>query len=143
MSTTKLKVTKNNYIAFLPWFLSKRVHLKVERLLPHVYHKRLFKYFQLYGCISCQTKKRMCYSNGLCRNCSTMISSRLRRCDRLMAEEYREAFTPPSNELLRKITSARSLLSDLAGKKQFLIPKARGCPSRPQVVDSLPSPLTV
>src|SRR5260221_2575328 len=118
----------------LPWFLSRNTHRKVQQLLPHIYHKRLHTYFQLYGCIRCQNKNRLYYSNGLCRNCSSLLSDRLRRCDRLMADEYREASTPPSNQLLRQITSARVLLADLAGTKRAIFAKGTNNSDRPQPI---------
>lgn len=104
---------KPNSSLVLPWFLSRKTHRKVHELLPQIYRKRLHKYFQLYGCIRCQRKNRLYYSNGLCRNCSSLLSARLHRCDRLMADEYREATMPPQNLMLNKISSARSLLADL------------------------------
>lgn len=118
----------------LPWFLSRKTHRKVQELLPHIYHQRLHTYFQLYGCIRCQIKNRLYYSNGLCRNCSNLLSARLRRCDRLMADEYREAMMPPSNEMLRKITSARSLLAGLAGANLTLFRKRKNRSDRPEPI---------
>ena len=118
----------------LPWFLSRNTHRKIQQLFPHIYHKRFHTYFQLYGCIRCQNKNRLYYSNGLCRNCSSLLSDRLRRCDRLMADEYREASTPPSNQLLRQITSARALLADLASTKRAFFAKRKTNSDRPQPI---------
>src|SRR6266702_266767 len=106
-----------NDTLILPWFLSRNTHRKVHELLPQVYHKRFYKYFQLYGCIRCRCKNRLYYSNGLCRNCSSILSARLRRCDRIMADEYRDATIPLQNPMSNRITCARSLLADLARTK--------------------------
>lgn len=132
--TTSRPPNKPNSSLNLPWFLSRKTHRKVHELLPHVYHKRFQKYFQLYGCIRCQLKNRPYYSNGLCRNCSSLLSDRLRRCDRLMADEYREATTPPSNQLLRKITSARALLADLASTKRSFFAKCKNRSDHPEPI---------
>lgn len=104
---------------FLPWFLSMEVHRKIERLLPYIYHQRLRKYFELYGCIHCQRKNRLYYSNGLCGNCSSKLNEKLRRCDRLMMAELAEIGSIVPSELLEKIAAARDLLGDLvkAGPK--------------------------
>jgi len=132
--TTGRAPNKPNGSLILPWFLSRQTHRKVEQLLPHIYHQRFHKYFQLYGCIRCQIKNRPYYSNGLCRNCSSLLGDRLRRCDRLMADEYREATTPPSNQLLRKINSARALLADLANTKRASFAKGKNNSDRPEPI---------
>ena len=125
---------KSNSSLVLPWFLSRKTHRKVHELLPQIYRKRLHKYFQLYGCIRCQRKNRLYYSNGLCRNCSSLLSARLQRCDRLMADEYREATMPPQNLMLKKISCARSLLADLARTKRSTFRRRENKSDPPQPI---------
>ena len=118
----------------LPWFLSRNTHRKVQKLLPQIYHERFHKYFQLYGCIRCRCKNRLYYSNGLCRNCSSLLSTRLCRCDRLMADDYREATMRPQNLMLKKVSCARSLLADLAGKKRPSFARRKIRSDRPETI---------
>ncbi len=102
---------------FPPWFLSRSVLKQVQRLLPNIYHKRLFAYFQRYGCMRCNGKRVLYCSNGLCRRCAGLLIARLRRCDRAMEREYRDTMTPLSGRLVTRVTTARELLSDLVNDK--------------------------
>ena len=123
MPRIKPKAKKADPELFIPWFLSRDVLHKVKKLLPHIYQKRLLKYFELYGCIRCQKRNLLYSCNGLCFNCTANIRDKMVRCDRLLAEEYTDALTPPKNELVEKFNSARTLLADLAHHKKFLIGK--------------------
>lgn len=125
MAGTK-HLSKIQSAIFPPWFLSRKVMRQVQRLLPSIYHKRLLAYFERYGCIRCNGKRVVYCSNGLCRSCTTLLIARLRRCDGMMAREYRDTMTAPSDQFLNKVISARTLLADLARLKNLKNTKRAG-----------------
>jgi hypothetical protein len=92
---------------------------QVQRIVPSIYHKRLFAYFERYGCIRCGGKKVLYCSNRLCRACTDLLIARLQRCDRAMEREYSKAVAPPSDRLITRITTARALLADLKKEKNL------------------------
>ena len=120
------EANKTESTVFPPWFLSRKVLHQVQQLLPSIYHKRLFAYFQRFGCIRCSCKRVPYCSNGLCRRCTGLLNDRLRRCDQAMAREYREATTLMSDRFVSRITSARTLLADLMNEKHLKGPRNIG-----------------
>ncbi len=131
---------------FPPWFLSRSVLKQVQQLLPNIYHKRLFAYFQRYGCMRCNGRGVLYCCNGLCRQCTHLLIARLRRCDRAMEREYRDTMTPLSDRLVTRVTTARELLSDLVNHRILKVksmgnkPPAKSIEYRPviQIRESRP-----
>jgi len=119
-------LSKAQSAIFPPWFLSRKVMRQVQRLLPSIYHKRLLAYFERYGCIRCNGKRVVYCSNGLCRSCTTLLITRLRRCDGMMAREYRDAMIAPSDQFVNKVITARAILADLAKVKSLKSTKRSG-----------------
>jgi hypothetical protein len=112
-------LSKAQSAIFPPWFLSRKVMRQVQRLLPNIYHKRLLAYFERFGCIRCNGKRVVYCSNGLCRSCTTLLITRLRRCDGMMAREYRDAMQAPSDKFVNKVVTARALLADMVKVKNL------------------------
>lgn len=97
---------------FPPWFLTEKLVLKIDALLPYYYHKRLRFYFDQHGCIRCRRKDVDYCAGGLCKPCNGLISDRLKRTDRTMKQRYDTDAQAPCESFLRKRNSARALLAD-------------------------------
>ena len=103
------------------WCVPRGVYRKMQVLVPSSYYERMRLYFELYGCILCRGKRRMYFSSGMCFRCAVRVRERLGRCDRVLAKRHSEQLKPPSNELLRRIASARSLLAGMVGAKKHRV----------------------
>ena len=114
VSSKKRSLSKREE-SFLPWFLTKGLRKRVEKLLPRYYHFRLRLYYETYGCISCHHKDRAYGSNGLCRPCHTKIGDRLRSTDARLQRQFNHEQDGAAEEFLRRLESAKELLSDLKG----------------------------
>ncbi len=97
-----------------PWFLDRRRAEAIRRMVPdHFVHKMRF-YFEDWGCLVCDSKRRRYGSNGMCHVCTHRIQKRLFEC--LKGRHVRTEKAPPSTRLMDEIArvrSARMLLSDL------------------------------
>lgn len=60
-----------------PWFLSQRVQLAIQSLVPPSYKKRMHNFFDDYGCMIC-TNNELYGANGMCRHCNANVRSMLR-----------------------------------------------------------------
>jgi hypothetical protein len=95
------------------WGLSRDVFAKLRAVVPRSYFDRMRVYFELYGCLVCQSKKGPYFSCGMCRRCSVRVRDRLGRCVRVLAKRQSQNVEPISTGMATKIRSARSLLADL------------------------------
>jgi hypothetical protein len=100
---------------FLPWFLTKAMRTRVEKLLPRYYHLRLRMYYKQYGCISCRKKTLLYGANALCKNCYAVVGDRLRRTDRRLQVRVGHEQDGVAEAFLRRLESAKDLLADLKG----------------------------
>jgi hypothetical protein len=105
---------KKGLPAYLPGFVSQDVYLKMYRLLPKIYFKRFSTYFKRYGCLRCSRKRTLYGANGLCLHCLGLVSDRLKACDRVLVKRCStKNGLGRSDRFLRRVDSARRLLSDL------------------------------
>ena len=60
-----------------PWFVSKPTYLAIRRLLPSSQMLKMRYYFEDYGCLRCQSRNSIYASNGMCKQCSIIVRSRI------------------------------------------------------------------
>ena len=97
---------------FPPWFLTKKTLHKIEALLPYYYHLRFRIYFDRFGCVRCGKKKAVYCCCGLCKACNGLINDRLKTLDGTMKKRFGNTESPPCAAFLRRVKTARELLSD-------------------------------
>ena len=99
-----------------PLFVTAKVRRAIERLLPTDHHRRLRKYFEVYGCLHCSRKNLIYGANGFCELCITMIGKRLRKLDQTLQAELLPAAPKAEEIYLESYNDARRLLADLRRK---------------------------
>ncbi len=67
----------NEELFLQPWFLPKPTYLNLRRILPSSQLLKMRYYFEDYGCLKCGTREGMYGSNGMCKQCSVVIRSRV------------------------------------------------------------------
>lgn len=101
---------------YIPGFVSQGVYLKIYKLVPKIYFKRFSTYFKRYGCLRCSRKRTLYAANGLCPHFLGLVSDRLKACDRVLSQKAKtKNDSGRSDRFLRRVESARNLLSDLVG----------------------------
>lgn len=106
-------LTREEQTAFLPWFLSQAVRLKIDKLLPRYYPLRLRLYYEKFGCIGCKSKQKMYGSNGLCVSCSSRIGERLSYIDARLCRQFGRKGNGAAKIFIRRLESAKRLLGDI------------------------------
>jgi len=104
---------RNGWI-FQPWFVPRETYLSIVKLVPREYLLKMHDYFDWYGCMKCGSRSRPYDQNGMCRQCSTKISRRLRRCwKRRLKMLKQQARQHEMKHILANAKTARRLLGDM------------------------------
>lgn len=78
-----------------PWFQTASVAREIRRLQTVQERNAKALYFDRYGCIICETKKHIHTGGGICKSCRERVNSRLRLCERELADAYKEEKRTP------------------------------------------------
>jgi hypothetical protein len=95
-----------------PWFLDHKAATAVRRIVPDRFVKKMRFYFEDWGCLVCESKRRRYGSNGMCHLC--IVRTRKRLFGSLQKRGIKHRVEPTKlMEEVQRVRSARMLLSDL------------------------------
>lgn len=97
-----------------PFFTTSKTLAAEIRRHASIFQKRKFSlYFEKYGCLVCDTKKRPHESHGMCRRCHERFVFRLMRLEKEYAKAHPQEYQERQTEgLTSKIRTARVLLGN-------------------------------
>lgn len=97
-----------------PWFLPKRVALKIHGLIPLMFWKKMRYFFDDYGCMVCG-EDGVYHSCGMCVQCYARVRQRLARS--IKRRSRNQPYKRLDHVLLRQEKLARKLLAKFAVRK--------------------------
>ena len=113
-SRSKSKRRLLEEIFLQPWFLDVRRAAAIRRMVPDHFVRKMRFYFEDWGCLVCETKRRRYGSNGMCHVCTHRVQKRLFECLKRRHVTVRRAPLPTRlMDEIARVRSARMLLSDL------------------------------
>jgi hypothetical protein len=72
-------MAERDAVIFEPFFRSRQIAYELKRLQTVTEQRKWKVYFERYGCLICETKKRIHAGNGMCNRCHVRIYQTLRQ----------------------------------------------------------------
>lgn len=102
-----------------PWYLTRKLAIRITKMLPRSHTHKMRMYFEDYGCLKCGKKKVMYGSNGFCARCKDKVMHQ-------MLFTIRRHFQPSPLELIdrgtKEVRDAWSLLKEFRPASQRRAP---------------------
>jgi hypothetical protein len=92
-------MAERDALVFEPFFRSRQVAYELKRLQSVPEQRKWSVSFERYGCMICETRKRIHLSNGMCTQCH---SRWFRRLTQIILEGINGQAAPPSRRALLK-----------------------------------------
>ena len=104
-----------------PWFVPKQTWKEVLRLLPSNWQRKMRYCFDDYGCLRCDRKNVQHHSCGMCVECFTRITRRLKfTISRHFKELGGEAKSSLESEFQKRAALAKDLLKGMSARTPVL-----------------------